>query len=341
MQNKPTAKGNAFNEVDENGVLLDVRNLKTYFFVEEGVVKAVNDVSFSVRRGGTLGIVGESGCGKSVTSLAIMGLVASPPGKILCGEILYRGRDLLGLSGEERARVRGKEIAMIFQEPMTALNPVFTVGWQIEEGLAIHTNLDRKARREKVVQMLDVVGIPEPARRAGQYPHELSGGMRQRVMIAMALACDPKLIIADEPTTALDVTIQAQILELMKDMQKRYHMSMILITHDLSVIAETVDEVAVMYAGVIVERCDVRRLFSNPLHPYTQGLLDSIPVLGNTKKKLHAIKGRVPNLINLPKGCFFANRCPQVSPECLERLPDLVENEAGHQVRCVLYKGKS
>ena len=197
MQNKPTAKGNAFNEVDENGVLLDVRNLKTYFFVEEGVVKAVNDVSFSVRRGGTLGIVGESGCGKSVTSLAIMGLVASPPGKILCGEILYRGRDLLGLSGEERARVRGKEIAMIFQEPMTALNPVFTVGWQIAEGLAIHTDLDKQSRHEKVIQMLDVVGIPEPAKRAEQYPHELSGGMRQRVMIARLVTDLPQ---PDSPT---------------------------------------------------------------------------------------------------------------------------------------------
>jgi peptide/nickel transport system ATP-binding protein len=320
------------------GPILDVTHLKAYFFVEEGIVRAVNDISFSLKKGETLGIVGESGCGKSVTSLAIMGLVPMPPGKIMSGSIIFKGRDLVGLSREEMTKVRGKEIAMIFQEPMTALNPVLTVGFQIEESLEIHTDLDAKERRERAISMLETVGIPEPSKRASAYPHELSGGMRQRVMIAMALACDPSLLIADEPTTALDVTIQAQILELMREMRERYRMSLILITHDLSVIAETVDNVAVMYAGLIVEYTDVRKLFRSPLHPYTAGLLDSIPVLGRTGKKLIPIRGRVPNLINLPKGCYFSNRCPKAMPECFTVLPELREVEDSHSVRCLLYK---
>jgi peptide/nickel transport system ATP-binding protein len=321
-------------------VILDIRNLKVFFFVEEGIVRAVNDISFKLKKGETLGIVGESGCGKSVTSLATMGLIPMPPGRIMGGEILFKGKDMIKCSKDERTKIRGKDMAMIFQEPMTALNPVMTVGEQIEESLELHTDLDKKGRNEKAVDMLKLVGIPEPEKRYKCYPHELSGGMRQRVMIAMALSCDPSLLIADEPTTALDVTIQAQILELIKAMQKRYNMSVILITHDLAVVAETVDHVVVIYAGMIVENTTVKRIYENPLHPYTVGLLNSIPVLGNSDKKLIPIKGRVPNLINLPKGCYFSNRCPKAMPECLERVPDLVEVEPGHSVRCLLYKGR-
>jgi len=322
---------------NDSEFLLDVRNLKTYFYTEEGVVPAVNDVSFTLKPGETLGLVGESGCGKSVTSLSIMQLIESPPGKIAAGNIIYKGRDLLAMRDDEMQKVRGNEISMIFQEPMTALNPVYTVAYQIEEVLTLHTELDKKARAERVVELLELVGIPEPQKRAKAYPHELSGGMRQRVMIAMALACNPSLIIADEPTTALDVTIQAQILELIKELQQRLNTSVILITHDLAVIAETVENVAVMYAGVIVEMTDVRTLFKSCKHPYTEGLLNSIPVLGNTQKQLIPIKGRVPNLTNLPKGCYFNNRCPYVMPACYESLPPLKEVAQGHQVRCYRY----
>jgi oligopeptide/dipeptide ABC transporter ATP-binding protein len=318
--------------------LLEVRNLKTYFDTEEGTVTAVNDVSFSLKKGEILGLVGESGCGKSVTSLSIMRLIPSPPGRIVSGKILFKGRDLVRLREEEMQKIRGNDISMIFQEPMTALNPVLTVGRQIEEVIQVHTDLSREERREKVIKILSDVGIPEPMKRAAAYPHELSGGMRQRVVIAMAIACAPSLLIADEPTTALDVTIQAQILELIKLMQREIGSSVILITHDLAVIAETVDKVAVMYAGLIVEQTGVKELFRDPLHPYTQGLMHSIPVLGNAKKKLKSIPGRVPNLIDLPKGCYFSNRCPFAKPICHERRPELTEHRPGHQVRCHLYQ---
>jgi oligopeptide/dipeptide ABC transporter ATP-binding protein len=317
--------------------LLEVRNLKTYFFTEEGVVKAVNDVSFEVDEGEIMGLVGESGCGKSVTSLSIMGLIPSPPGKILEGEIWFKNENLLEKTDKEMRTIRGNEISMIFQEPMTALNPVFTIGHQIEEVLKLHTDLTKEEILEKSIALLKQVGIPSPEKRIKNYPHELSGGMRQRVMIAMALACNPSLLIADEPTTALDVTIQAQILDLILEMQKKYNSAVILITHDLAVIAETVDTVAVMYAGVIVEKSDVSTLFKKPFHPYTQGLLNSIPVLGQRGKELQEIPGRVPNLINLPEGCYFADRCSKATPDCRKGNIELKEVEPGHFVRCILY----
>lgn len=317
--------------------MLEVRNLKTYFFTEEGVVKAVNDVSFEVDKGEILGLVGESGCGKSVTSLSIMGLIPDPPGKILNGEIWFNGENLLEKSEKELREIRGNDISMIFQEPMTALNPVFTVGHQIEEVLKLHTDLRGKELTDRAIEMLRLVGIPSPTQRIKNYPHEMSGGMRQRVMIAMALACNPSLLIADEPTTALDVTIQAQILDLIVEMQRKFNSAVILITHDLAVIAETVDKVAVMYAGVIVEKADVHELFKNPMHPYTQGLLNSIPVLGHRNKELQEIPGRVPNLINLPKGCYFADRCSKATEACRQGDIPLKEVKPGHFVRCVLY----
>ena len=319
--------------------LLEVKGLKTYFHTEEGLVRAVDDVSFSLNRGEVLGIVGESGCGKSVTSYSIMQLLPMPPGRFEGGEIVFKGRNLLDLKDSQMRKIRGNEIGMIFQEPMTALNPVQKVGKQIEEALALHTSLDKEGLKARAVDLLDKVGIPEPGKRADAYPHELSGGMRQRVMIAMALSCDPDLLIADEPTTALDVTIQAQILELIRDMQDVTGSAMILITHDLAVIAETVDRVAVMYAGKIVEISDVKTIFSNPAHPYTQGLLRSIPVLGEPGKTLKAIPGRVPGLIDLPHGCAFANRCEFAGPRCSSQLPELKVIAEGHEVRCHLKDG--
>lgn len=323
--------------IDKSSKLLEVRNLKTFFFTEEGVVKAVNDVSFEVGEGETLGLVGESGCGKSVTSLSIMKLIPNPPGKIISGQILYEGRDIVNISEKDMHQIRGNKISMIFQEPMTALNPVFTVGHQISEVFTLHQKISKKEAKDKTIELLKIVGIPEPEKRFNQYPFELSGGMRQRVMIAMALTCNPKLLIADEPTTALDVTIQAQILELIKEMQKKFNSAVILITHDLAVIAETVDHVAVMYAGVIVEKTDVKRLFKNPMHPYTIGLLNSIPILGQRGKELQEIPGRVPNLIDLPKGCYFADRCNKRMPICSQQEVELKEVEPGHFVRCFLY----
>lgn len=318
--------------------LLEVRNLKTFFYTEEGVVKAVNDVSFEVDNGETLGLVGESGCGKSVTSLSIMKLIPNPPGKIINGEILFDGENILNKSETEMHKIRGNKVAMIFQEPMTALNPVFTIGHQISEVFTLHQNLSKKEAREKTIELLNIVGIPEAEKRFDQYPFELSGGMRQRVMIAMALTCNPQLLIADEPTTALDVTIQAQILDLIKQMQKKFNSAVILITHDLAVIAETVNYVAVMYAGVIVEKTDVKSLFKQPMHPYTIGLLKSIPILGQRGKELQEIPGRVPNLIDLPKGCYFADRCNKRIPICDEQDCSLKEVEPGHFVRCFLYQ---
>jgi oligopeptide/dipeptide ABC transporter ATP-binding protein len=316
--------------------LLQVRNLQTSFFTPEGEVRAIDGVSFEIGEGKTLGLVGESGCGKSVTSLSIMRLIPSPPGKIVGGEILYRGRDLLKLSNEEMRKIRGNEISMIFQEPMTSLNPVFTVGNQIGEAIKLHQGLGKKETRAKSIEMLRLVKIADPESRVDAYPHQLSGGMRQRVMIAMALSCNPSLLIADEPTTALDVTIQAQILELMKELQQKIGgMALLLITHDLGVVAEQADEVAIMYAGKIVERSNTRAIFNHPLHPYTVGLLNSLPGAGALKKKrLDAIPGVVPSPLNLPSGCRFRDRCPRAADLCAQSEPELLENESGHTVAC-------
>jgi len=318
--------------------LVDVKNLKTYFYTEEGVVKAVDGIDFEIYPGETLGIVGESGCGKSVTSLSIMGLVESPPGKIAEGEILFEGIDLTKLSQAEMRKIRGNEISMIFQEPMTSLNPVYTIGDQISEAIIIHKGLSKKEAMKESVEMLKKVGIPLPEQRINEYPHQLSGGMRQRVMIAMALSCDPKLLIADEPTTALDVTIQAQILELMNSLKASYGMSIMMITHDLGVIAEISDRVAVMYAGKIVEYTDVNTLFADPKHPYTWGLMNSIPKLDRDVNRLQAIPGIVPNPLNFPDGCKFNTRCPLAEGKCFTDEPKIVDAAEGHKVRCWRYK---
>jgi oligopeptide/dipeptide ABC transporter ATP-binding protein len=315
--------------------LIQVKNLRTSFFTPEGEVRAIDGVSFEIAEGKTLGLVGESGCGKSVTSLSIMRLIPSPPGKIVGGEIIYRGRDLLKLGNEEMRKIRGNEISMIFQEPMTSLNPVFTVGNQIGEAIRLHQGLGKKETRQKTIEMLRLVKIADPESRVDAYPHQLSGGMRQRVMIAMALSCNPSLLIADEPTTALDVTIQAQILELMKELQQKIGMALLLITHDLGVVAEQADGVAIMYAGKIVERASTRAIFARPLHPYTVGLLNSLPgARGKKKKRLAAIPGVVPNPLHLPGGCRFRDRCPKAQPLCADAEPPLVEKESGHWVAC-------
>lgn len=317
--------------------LLSVRGLKTYFQSEEGLVPAVDGVSFDLKKGGTLGIVGESGSGKSVTSLSIMRLIPSPPGKIVDGEILFEGEDLLKKSPAEMRKIRGNDISMIFQEPMTSLNPVFTIGDQIMEAIILHQKLDKKEAREKAIDMLRLVGIPEPQRRVDEYPHQLSGGMRQRVMIAMALSCNPKLLIADEPTTALDVTIQAQILDLMRKLRDELGTSIILITHDLGVIAEMVEEVIVMYAGKIVERTDVRSLFRDPKHPYTEGLLGSLPKLGEKADRLQTIEGVVPSPFNMPTGCRFHPRCQYARDICREEQPELLTLGEGHEAACFIH----
>jgi oligopeptide/dipeptide ABC transporter ATP-binding protein len=320
--------------------LLEVRNLKTYFYTEDGVVRAVDGVNFEVYPGEVLGIVGESGCGKSVTSLSIMRLV-SAPGKITEGEVLLDGQNLLDLTEEEMTKIRGNRISMIFQQPQSALNPVFQVDDQIAEVLNIHKDFGKEAGEQRAVELLKMVGIPDPERRAEAYPHELSGGMAQRVMIAMALACVPELLIADEPTTALDVTIQAQILDLMRELRQKMGTSVILITHDLGVVAELAERVAVMYAGEVVEQAEVNDLFAQPLHPYTQGLIGSIPVLGQIKERLAVIPGSVPNLVNLPPGCRFAPRCAAREKFglviCTDVKPELKEAAQDHQVRCWLY----
>ena len=325
----------------ENHHLLKIRNLHTYFFLDEGVLKAVDGIDLDLKEGETLGIVGESGCGKSVTALSILQLIPSPPGKIVKGEIYFEGRDLLALSEAEMRKIRGHSISMIFQEPMTCLNPVFQVGDQISEILRLHEGISRKEAWERSIEMLRMVGIPSPERRVKEYPHHLSGGMRQRAMIAMAMACSPKLMIADEPTTALDVTIQAQILELMTYLKQERAMSLILITHNLGVIAETVQNVMVMYAGRIFEYADVRSIFVNPRHPYTQGLLNSIPRVDKEetkKERLEAIPGLVPSLLDLPKGCKFSERCKYAFHPCVGEEPPLRENDPGHFVRCWLYE---
>jgi len=317
-------------------VLLDVRDLRTYFHVMDGIVRAVDGVSYSIERGQTLGIVGESGCGKSVTALTIMRLLDIPPAEIASGSVWFKGRDLLGLPEDQMRRVRGNEISMIFQEPMTSLNPVYTVGDQISEGVVLHKKLSRKAGLEKAIESLRLVGINNPERRAKQHPHELSGGMRQRVMIAMALACDPDLIIADEPTTALDVTIQAQILELIRKVQDETGAALMLITHDLGVVAETVRDVVVMYAGRVVEQGPVDEVLLTPKHPYTEGLLESIPSKGKRGQRLNVIKGTVANPFHLPVGCNFSPRCPYAFGSCSSHDP-LIEDASPPDVACWLY----
>ncbi len=313
--------------------LLDVRNLKTYFFTSSGLVKAVGGIDFTIDEGETLALVGESGCGKSMTALSLLRLIPSP-GKIVEGEIFFRGQDLLHIPEAEMRRIRGNQIAMIFQEPMTSLNPVFRVGNQIGEVLRLHKGLGAREAMEAAVDLLQQVGIPSAQQRAREYPHQLSGGMRQRVMIAMALACDPHLLIADEPTTALDVTIQAQIMDLLANLQKDRNMATLLITHDLGVVAESADRVAIMYAGLMVEYAPVDKVFASPRHPYTQGLLACIPKLGEKKKRLMPIGGQVPGAANLPAGCSFLDRCPAAFAPCKGKVPPLREVESGHLVRC-------
>lgn len=317
--------------------LLEVKNLQTHFHTESGVIPSVDGVSFSIGEGEMIAVVGESGCGKSVTSLSIMGLVGSP-GKIEGGEIVFEGKDLTKLSKREMRKLRGNEIAMIFQEPLTSLNPLFTVGNQISESIKLHQKVSKEEAKVKGIEMLKKVGIPRPEKVYSSYPHLLSGGMRQRVMIAMALSCNPKLLIADEPTTALDVTIQAQILELMRELTREYNTSIMLITHDLGVVAEMVDTVIVMYAGQVVEYTDVFTLFKNPKHPYTKGLLDSTPKIHERKDELLSIEGTVPSPASMPKGCRFQPRCPFAIEKCVHQLPELREVESGHKVRCWLHE---
>lgn len=318
--------------------LLEVKDLKTYFYTDAGVGKAVDGVTFSLDKGKVLGIVGESGCGKSVTSLSIMRLVDQTTGRYEGGSIFFDGQDILQIPEKEMRKLRGNKISMIFQEPMTSLNPVFTIGYQIEESLILHKGMDKKAARQRAIELLKLVGIPEAEKRVEEYPHQLSGGMRQRVMIAMALAGDPELLIADEPTTALDVTIQAQILDLLKELQEKLNMSIIIITHDLGVIAELADEVAVMYAGDIVEKAKTRELFDDPKHPYTIGLMNSIPDINEDVDRLRTLEGLVPSLYDMPKGCRFAPRCKYATPECEKERIHLTEFEDGRQVRCRRYE---
>lgn len=321
---------------DASAPLLEVRDLQTHFHGRAGVAKAVDGVSFSIRAGETLALVGESGCGKSVTAFSILRLVADPPGRIVGGEIRFEGRDLLKLVAAAMRALRGDRIAMIFQEPMTSLNPVFTIGEQIIEAVRLHRPVSKQAARDRAIELLNLVGIPEAARRVDEYPHRLSGGMRQRAVIAMALACEPALLIADEPTTALDVTIQAQILDLIDDLKARLGMAVLLITHDLGVVAQHSQRVAVMYAGRIVEQATTAQLFAQPLHPYTRGLLASIPRPGaGGEARLNEIPGLVPALTDMPAGCAFRPRCPQATDRCESVRPDLVSGSGGRQVACL------
>lgn len=319
--------------------LVEFKGLKTYFYTEEGIVKAVDGVSFNIRPGETVGVVGESGCGKSVTAMSLMRLIPNPPGKITGGEILFKGQNVLDLSDEDMRKIRGNAISVIFQEPMTSLNPVFTIGFQIGEVLELHQNMDKVQAEKKSIEMLKLVGIPRADEIVKSYPHELSGGMRQRAMIAMALACNPELLIADEPTTALDVTIQAQILDLMRNIKDKLNTSIMLITHDLGVIAEMADYVVVMYCGKIIEEAPVRELFANPLHPYTVGLLNSKPVINKDIDRLYSIPGQVPNPIGLPEDCHFCPRCEKAMKKCHEGEPHLINVNENHKVACWLYEG--
>src|SRR4051812_34069958 len=319
--------------------LLEIRGLKTHFATDDGIVQAVDGVDITIRRGETLGVVGESGCGKTVTAMSVLKLIAMPPGRIAAGQILYQGRDLVPPDPGEMDRIRAKDIAMGFQEPMTSLNPVYPIGEQIAEGLRRPQGVSRRAALGKSIEMLRLVKIPNADRRVNDYPHQFSGGMRQRVMIAMALACSPKLLIADEPTTALDVTIQAQILELLADMKERFGMAIMLITHAMGVVAETAQRVVVMYAGKVIEEAPVDALFANPRHPYTQGLIRSIPRIDTAagrKARLEAIPGVVPSLLNPPPGCRFAARCRYAMPQCRDAMPPLRDIGGGHKVACVL-----
>ncbi len=319
--------------------LLEIESLKTHFFVRDRVAKAVDNVSFSIKPGSTMGLVGESGCGKSVTAHSIMRLIPQPPGRIVGGSIRFQGMDLVKASEKEMRKIRGNRISMIFQEPMTSLNPVFTVGDQVAEVIRLHKGLSKREVRDRVREMFILVGIPAAETRLDDYPHQMSGGMRQRVMIAMALACSPRLMIADEPTTALDVTIQAQILELMNTLKQETGAAILFITHDLGVIAKMAEHVAVMYAGKIVEYAPVRTLFKNPSHPYTLGLMRSIPLLGSKQNtsRLVTIEGTVPSLFNLPEGCSFSNRCPDVFDDCRELTPESILVGENHKVRCLKY----
>lgn len=317
--------------------LLKFKGLKTYFYTEGGVVKAVNDVSFKVKKGEIVCVVGESGCGKSVTAMSLMRLV-SQPGKIEGGEILFEDKNLLALSEDNMRAIRGNDISMIFQEPMTSLNPVFTVGKQIMEAVILHQKLNKKEARKVAIDMISLVGIPDANKVVDRYPHELSGGMRQRIMIAMALSCNPKLLIADEPTTALDVTIQAQILDLMRDIREKTNTSILMITHDLGVVAEMADYVVVMYAGKVIEEGPVDIIFKNPMHPYTVGLLKSKPVLNQIKNRLYSIPGQVPNPINMPDNCYFNERCEFCHDACKTGKPTLKYVESNHKVSCFKYK---
>jgi len=316
-------------------LLLEIKDLKTYFYTDTGIVKAVDGINLKLHKSEVLGLVGESGCGKSVASLSILRLV-DQPGKNAGGEVIFKGEDLLKKSEEEMRKIRGSEIAMIFQEPMTALNPVYTIGNQVMEAILIHQDVNEEEAKKKTVKMLELVGIPVPEKRFNEYPHEMSGGMRQRAMIAMALSCNPDLLISDEATTALDVTIQAQILELMKDLQKKIEAAILFITHDLALVAEMADTVAVAYMGKIVEYSSVKNIFKDPRHPYTYGLLKSIPSLitKKTKQPLLAIEGMIPSPHNMPKGCYFHPRCPFATDICRKQMPELKEIKPGHLVRC-------
>jgi oligopeptide/dipeptide ABC transporter ATP-binding protein len=321
-----------------NKPLLEIRSLTTHFFTEEGVVRAVEDVSFEIYPGEVLGLVGESGCGKSVTGLSVLRLIPIPPGRIISGEILFDGRNLFTLEEKEMEKVRGNEISMIFQEPMTSLNPVFTIGDQIMEAIILHQKLDKKEARKKAIEILDRVRIPSPEKQIDSYPHQLSGGMRQRAMIAMALSCQPKLLIADEPTTALDVTIQAQVLQLLKEIQREMGMAVMLITHDLGVVSEIADRVAVMYAGRIFEYGSIETIFGQMRNPYTRGLMDSIPSLTEKRERLSAIPGQVPNPMDLPVGCKFHPRCYLTIEDCKKGEVPLFQVNGDHFSRCIRWK---
>ncbi|MEZ9470670.1 ABC transporter ATP-binding protein [Vibrio lentus] len=326
--------------MSDNQPLLKVSNLAVDFKNDKGTVRAIDEISFHVNPGETVAIVGESGCGKSVSSLAVMGLVPSPPGKIASGSIQFKGKELVGLKEKEYRKVRGNDISMIFQEPMTALNPVLKIGTQMVDVIRLHSNLNKVNARQRAIEMLETVGIPSPETRIDEYPHQLSGGMRQRVMIAMALSCGPDLLLADEPTTALDVTIQAQVMEEMVRLQKEFNMAVVLVTHDLGVVAESCQRVIVMYCGQIIEQAPVEQIFASPKHPYTKGLLQSIPVVRDKKiPRLPTIEGMVPDLANLPKGCRFSDRCDRVIDLCRESKPQLSKRDT-HQVACFHAEGR-
>ena len=320
--------------------LVEFKDVHTYFYTEAGTVKAVNGVSYKIKEGETVCVVGESGCGKSVTALSLMRLIAAPQGEIVKGNINFDGKDITSLSEEEMMSIRGNDISMIFQEPMTSLNPVFTVGNQIMESIMLHQKLDKKQARDKAIEMVKLVGIPRAEAIVDSYPHELSGGMRQRIMIAMALSCNPKLLIADEPTTALDVTIQAQILDLMRDIKQKTQTSIMLITHDLGVVAEMADYVVVMYAGKVIEEGPVNDIFKNPLHPYTRGLLKSKPVINQETDRLYSIPGQVPNPIGMKDSCYFHERCEHCMEICKTQIPTIKYYDEQHKISCFLYDGE-